>query len=108
MGRLRPQEVRTGGERITHVPRRLEPLEPAHWSQVVLASIGDAVVVTDVLGRVLFMNPVAEALTGWPQAEAAGRPLAAVFQILNEHTRRPVEDPVAEVFARGVVVGLAN
>jgi PAS domain S-box-containing protein len=90
------------------VPRRLEPLEAAHWCQVALASIGDAVVVTDAVGGVLFMNPVAEALTGWPQSEAAGRPLTRVFRIVNEQTRQPVADPVAEVFARGVVVGLAN
>jgi PAS domain S-box-containing protein len=85
-----------------------DPLEPAHWCQVALTSIGDAVIVTDALGRVLFMNPVAETLTGWPQAEAAGRPLAATFRIINELTRQPAKDPVAEVFARGVVVGLAN
>jgi PAS domain S-box-containing protein len=90
------------------VPRRLDPLEPAHWGQVALTSIGDAVVVTDAEGRVLFMNPVAESLTGWRQAEAAGRPLADVFRIVNELTRQPAADPVAEVFARGVVVGLAN
>jgi PAS domain S-box-containing protein len=88
--------------------RSASPLEPAHWYQVALTSIGDAVVVTDAQGRVLFMNPVAEALTGWPQAEAVGRPLAEAFRIVNEFTRRPVADPVAEVFARGGVVGLAN
>jgi PAS domain S-box-containing protein len=75
---------------------------------VTLASIGDAVIATDDQGRVTFLNPVAEALTGWPQAEATGRPLAEVFHIINEETRQPVEDPAAKVLRLGTVVGLAN
>jgi PAS domain S-box-containing protein len=73
-----------------------------------LASIGDAVIATDAAGRATFLNPVAESLTGWPAAEAAGRPLAEVFRIVNEHTREPVESPVEKVLRDGVVVGLAN
>ena len=49
------------------------------WLRTTLYSIGDAVVTTDALGRVREMNPVAEALTGWTEAEAAGRPFAEVF-----------------------------
>ena len=75
---------------------------------VTLASIGDAVIATDDQARVTFLNPVAEALTGWPQGEAAGRPLAEVFHIVNEETRQPVEDPAAKVLRLGTVVGLAN
>ncbi len=78
------------------------------WFRVVLASIGDAVIVTDAQGRVSLMNPVAESLTGWSQADAAGKPLAAVFPSVNGQTLQPLEDPVAEVHARGVVVGLAD
>jgi PAS domain S-box-containing protein len=73
-----------------------------------LASIGDAVVVTDDHGKVTFLNAEAERLTGWKNAEAAGRPLPAVFQIVNEDTRAPVENPVAKVIRNGGVVGLAN
>ena len=68
---------------------------------VTLASIGDAVIATDDQARVTFLNPVAEALTGWPQAEATGRPLAEVFHIINEETRQPVEDPAAKVLRLG-------
>ena len=75
---------------------------------VTLASIGDAVIATDDQARVTFLNPVAEALTGWPQVEATGRPLAEVFHIINEETRQPVEDPAAKVLRLGIVVGLAN
>jgi two-component system sensor histidine kinase/response regulator len=75
---------------------------------VTLSSIGDAVIATDNRARVTFMNPVAEALTGWPQEDAAGRPLAEVFRIVNEETRQPVDDPAAKVLRLGAVVGLAN
>jgi len=73
-----------------------------------LYSIGDAVISTDVEGCVARMNPVAERLTGWTEAEAVGRPLDEVFRIVNEETRRRVESPVARVLREGVVVGLAN
>ncbi len=73
-----------------------------------LASIGDAVVTTDSAGNVTSLNAVAEALTGWTTADAAGLPLARVFRIVNESTRREVENPAARARAAGVVVGLAN
>ncbi|MEX2221627.1 MAG: CHASE3 domain-containing protein [Candidatus Rokuibacteriota bacterium] len=72
-----------------------------------LTSIGDAVIVTDSQGRVTLLNPVAQALTRWSD-EAVGQPLEAVFRIVNEATRAPVENPVATVIRRGTVVGLAN
>ena len=75
---------------------------------VTLASIGDAVIATDARARVTFLNPVAEALTGWPLADAVGRPLAEVFRIVHEQTRQSVEDPAAKVLRLGTVVGLAN
>ena len=73
-----------------------------------LMSVGDGVIATDAAGCVLMMNPVAEHLTGWSQAEAAGRPLDQVFSIINEATRATVENPVARVLREGAVVGLAN
>jgi PAS domain S-box-containing protein len=78
------------------------------WLSTTLTSIGDAVIATDGVGRVRFMNPLAEALTGWAQPDATGRPMVDVFRIINEQTRRPAEDPVARVIREGVVVGLAN
>ncbi|MBX3258446.1 MAG: PAS domain S-box protein [Labilithrix sp.] len=73
-----------------------------------LRSIGDAVIATDARGRVTIMNPIAEALTGWTEEEARGRPLQEIFNIVNEHTREPVTSPVEKVLALGNVVGLAN
>lgn len=78
------------------------------WLQVTLTSIGDAVITTDEAGRVTLMNPTAERLTGWTAEEAEGRRLSDVFHIVNEMTRRPVENPVDKVLETGCVVGLAN
>ncbi|MFY0535849.1 PAS domain S-box protein [Nannocystis pusilla] len=76
--------------------------------QITLASIGDAVISTDVEGRVTYLNPVAETLTGWPMSEAVGRPLTEVFRIVHEFTREPAENPALRALREGVVVGLAN
>lgn len=75
---------------------------------VTLASIGDAVIATDRGGNVTLMNPVASALTGWTFAHAEGKPLDEVFNVINETTRMPVENPVKKVLRDGVVIGLAN
>ncbi len=73
-----------------------------------LRSIGDAVLATDVAGRVTFLNPVAESITGWTATEAVGRTVEEVFRIVNESTRAPGENPVRRVIREGVIVGLAN
>jgi PAS domain S-box-containing protein len=73
-----------------------------------LTSIGDGVIATDIHGRVTFVNPAAAALTGWPEAEAVGQEITAVFRIVNENTGQQTENPVARVLAEGTVVGLAN
>jgi two-component system cell cycle sensor histidine kinase/response regulator CckA len=73
-----------------------------------LRSIGDAVIATDTQGRIHFMNPIAEALTGWTNAAAEGRPLLEVFRVEDELSRQPAPDLTAKVLRDGVVVGLAN
>jgi PAS domain S-box-containing protein len=82
--------------------------EQREWFQTALESIGDAVIATDMRGRVVFMNPVAEHLTGWGAKDAAGRKCNDVFRIITEHTRRSVANPVTRVLAEGVIVGLAS
>ncbi|MDP9036098.1 MAG: PAS domain S-box protein [Myxococcota bacterium] len=74
----------------------------------ILRSIGDAVIATDVAGRVTFMNAVAESLTGWSSPEAVGQPLRRVFRIVDERTRKEADSPTERVLRDGVVVGLAN
>ena len=76
--------------------------------RVTLRSIGDAVITTDIEGRITYINKVAESLTGWLHEEAVGRRLETVFQIVNEATREPVENPAARALREGVIVGLAN
>jgi PAS domain S-box-containing protein len=78
------------------------------WLATTLGSIGDAVIATDMNGAVTFMNPVAQSLTGWTVAEAQGKSMDLVFDIMNKETRRPVENPVKKVFREGKVVGLAD
>ena len=89
--------------------RRIAALElEAQRFKATLYSIGDAVVAADVGGRIVQMNPVAEKLTGWPEAEALGQPVIEVFKIVNEETGAVVESPVTRVLREGAVVGLAN
>ncbi|MCP4612068.1 MAG: response regulator, partial [Planctomycetes bacterium] len=82
--------------------------ESRQWLQTTLQSIGDAVIATDIDGKIKFMNPVAESLTGWSQAEATGRDIMEVFRIVNEKSGQAVENPVEKVFRSGKIVGLAN
>ena len=82
--------------------------ESEHRWATTLASIGDAVIATDADGRITFMNPVAEALTGWTIQDASLKAVTEVFKIVNEYTREEVESPVARVLREGMIVGLAN
>jgi PAS domain S-box-containing protein len=76
--------------------------------QATLVSIGDGVIATDAVGRVTFLNIVAQNLTGWPAHDAVGQELQAVFRIVNEETRRSVDNPALRALREGRIVGLAN
>jgi PAS domain S-box-containing protein len=82
--------------------------QQAETLRITFSSIGDAVITTDARGHVTYLNPVAEVLTGWTAAEANGKAITQVFQIVNEQSRIPVENPVEKVLKHGRVVGLAN
>jgi PAS domain S-box-containing protein len=82
--------------------------EQREWLNATLRSIGDGVIATDSDGRVTMLNNVAQALIGWKEEEARGQPLPAVFQIINEHTRQPVDDPALRALRQGTIVALAN
>ena len=69
-----------------------------------LSSIGDAVLVTDSDGTVTFLNPVAETLTGWPVAEARGKPVDELLKLLHDRTREAIENPVARALRERVLV----
>lgn len=79
--------------------------ESEQWLATTLKSIGEAVITTDEQGRVTLMNPVAEALTGWKQAEALGRDWTQVLTIVEEDTERLRDDPVTKALREGNAVG---
>ena len=74
-------------------------------AQVTLQSIGDAVISTDAEGRIEYINPVAESLTAWSLAEARGRPIGDVLNLVNEITREPIENPLVSALGRGESAG---
>ena len=90
--------------------RRAEEVlrQQSEWLRITLASIGDAVITTGADGRVTSMNAVAEALTGWSQADALGHLLIDVFRIVHEDTREPVDNPAIRALQEGTIVRLAN
>jgi two-component system, cell cycle sensor histidine kinase and response regulator CckA len=75
---------------------------------ITLRSIGDAVMVTDTEGRITFMNPRAEALTGWSQTEGLGRPVAEVLQVRHEAAPALPESSFVKVLREGMAVDLAD
>jgi PAS domain S-box-containing protein len=85
-----------------------ELAEQREFFRVTLASIGDAVITTDIEAKITFLNPVAEAMTGWKLDEAIGQPLEKIFNIVNEQTRNPAPNPVTRVLHEGAIAGLAN
>ena len=87
---------------------RMRAHERGEVLRITLASIGDAVITTDLEGRVTYLNTAAETLTGWTTTEALGRPLDQVCTIVNEDTRAPVANPATRALREGVSVGLAN
>lgn len=87
---------------------RAELQREATLNHVTLMSIGDAVITTDAEGYVTQLNPVAESMTGWSQAEAQGKPIDEVFRIISEETGEPAVNPTERVLREGVVLGLAN
>jgi len=99
-------------ERLGKVLQRINAEQELAKSERLLSttlrSIGDAVISTNSKGNVSFLNPVAESLTGWKQSEAIGNPIEDVFNIINEKTRKLVENPILRVLQEGVIVGLAN
>lgn len=102
-GYLLPKAVRSMVERAVIAEALFEEKERA---QVTLNSIGDAVMSTDVWGRVTFLNVVAESMTGWLQAEAVGRPIEEVFRIIDLGTGETARNPMTLAIRENKTVGL--
>ena len=77
-------------------------------SEVTLNSIGDAVISTDLAGNVIYLNAVAEVMTGWSPEEALGRPFGEVFRIVEGVTREPGRNPMELALRLDKTVGLAT
>ncbi|MGO8829430.1 MAG: PAS domain S-box protein [Steroidobacteraceae bacterium] len=77
-------------------------------AQVTLQSIGDAVITTDSHGRIDYMNPVAESLTGWENREAQGQLISQVLTVVDEATREAAESPVMRCLREGQMLGLTE
>ncbi len=91
---------------VTERKRAADALrESEAWLATTLASIGDAVIAANEQGLVRLMNPVAEALTGWDLAEAAGRPLGEIYRAVGEASGRPAAGPFERALREGVLVG---
>jgi PAS domain S-box-containing protein len=89
---------------LTAARRRAEAAERSQreWFEGTLSSLGEAVIATDLTGNVRLLNPTAETLTGWRMAEAFGKPLAEVYQAVDEESRKPALGPVLKVLQSGV------
>ncbi|MBI5473795.1 MAG: PAS domain S-box protein [Ignavibacteriae bacterium] len=86
--------------------RRLK--EHEQWLNTTLESIGDGVIATDVTGTIKFMNPSAEALTGWNRRDVLGKDLRDVYTTVSPETRERLPDPVSTVLLEGREVALSN
>ncbi|HSK09946.1 MAG TPA: PAS domain S-box protein, partial [Vicinamibacterales bacterium] len=93
---------------LTERVRLRQVLASRELLRVTLTSIGDAVICCDVKGGITFLNPLAEALTGWSEQEALGQPLAQVFRIVNELTHEPDDDLIGRALRDGKVVTFAH
>ncbi len=74
----------------------------------ILRSIGDGVIVTNRLGDITFMNPVAQTITGWSETEAKGLYLEHIFNVINEEDRERIENPVSKVLRTGKITRLGS
>jgi PAS domain S-box-containing protein len=92
------------GRRIVATERQLD----AHTEtlRVTLASIGDAVISTGLDGRVVSLNPTAQALTGWSQEDALGQPLDRVFRVVGETSREAAQNLALRALQARQAVGL--
>lgn len=82
--------------------------ESEQWLATTLKSIVEAVMTTDKNGVIITMNPFAEALTGWKQEDASGKPITTIFNVISEDTGKQAEDPVTKLIREGSFYGLAE
>jgi PAS domain S-box-containing protein len=82
--------------------------ESEQWLASLLKNLGEAVMATDKNGIIKFMNPFAEALTGWKREDALGKPLNNVLNVISEGNDTLIENPVLKAIREDIFYGLAN
>ncbi|PZD70521.1 Cyclic di-GMP phosphodiesterase PdeB [Acaryochloris thomasi RCC1774] len=111
--RHRTTQLEIANQELKHEIEERQQLEKELFqekelAQITLESIGDAVVTTDDLGRVQYLNPVAERLLGQSIEAVEGKAFTDIFQIVHQVTREPVVNPVEQVLRENQVVYLAE
>jgi diguanylate cyclase (GGDEF)-like protein/PAS domain S-box-containing protein len=106
--RMRTSELALQQSEDTLVANAAALFEEKERAQVTLNSIGDAVLSTDFRGRVIFLNKIAEQMTGWAQCDAAGRVLDEIFVLVDAQTREPVPCPAMRAIIENQTVSLGN
>lgn len=107
------KEIASLGKSINHLLNRIETGQKELFDnkkklEATLTSVGDGVFAVDTEQNIVFMNPVAQRLTGWKFDEVKHKSIRNVFRIINEYTREMVPSPIVQVFERGEIVELAN
>jgi PAS domain S-box-containing protein len=106
---LRSQELKTTIEVTLHRYQIEQATKQTQrWLSTTLSSIGDATVATNLDGMITFMNPAAEALTGWSRQEAMGLPISTVLNLIREDSREAIENPLLEAMREGMVIKLSD
>lgn len=106
-------EITSLGKSINHLLNRIESGQKELFDskkklEATLTSVGDGVFAVDTEQNIVFMNPVAQRLTGWRFDDVKHTPIKGVFRIINEYTKDTVPSPIAQVFEQGEIVELAN
>lgn len=78
------------------------------WLSSIIKGIGDAVIATDTEGMIKLVNPMAEAMTGWRNEDAAGKQLSEILKVISKNKGNNIEDPVAKALREGAFFGLAE
>lgn len=107
------KEITSLGKSINHLLNRIESGQKEIYDnkeklEATLTSVGDGVFAIDTEQNIVFMNPVAQKLTGWQFDEVKHTSISNVFRIINEYTKETVPSPILQVFERGEIVELAN
>lgn len=107
------KEITSLGKSINHLFNRIESGQKELYDskkklEAILTSVGDGVFAVDTEQNIVFMNPVAQRLTGWQLDDVKHTSIKNVFRIINEYTKEIVPSPVTQVFERSETVELAN